>query len=230
MSTSTQILVLLGAALFTSPAFAAPPQAAPADSAQYVSAIDNPWFPLKPGTILIYNGTKDKKRADREFEVTAKTKLIAGVTCRIVEDRVNLGGNPAEKTIGYYAQDKDGNVWYFGEESQELDKKGKVTKSEGWLAGVDGATASLQMEAHPQAGDHYVHPYTNGNTEIMKLKVSVQVPYGSFNDALQIKDWNPDQADVLSHKFYLKGVGEIRDVEVKEQSEDLMLVKVKTSN
>ena len=106
MSTSTQILVLLGAALFTSPAFAAPPQAAPADSAQYVSAIDNPWFPLKPGTILIYNGTKDKKRADREFEVTAKTKLIAGVTCRIVEagsirlgDAVEILVAPVEHVI-----------------------------------------------------------------------------------------------------------------------------------
>ena len=230
MSIRSQFLAILGTALFAAPAFAAPPETAPTDPAQYASTIDNPWFPLKPGTIFVYKGTKDEKRADREFEVTAKTKLVGGVACLIAEDRVNLSGKPAEKTIGYYAQDKDGNVWYFGEESQELDKKGNVKKTEGWLTGVDGAGPSLQMEAHPQAGDHYVHPYTNGNTEIMKLKVSVQVPYGSFNDALQIKDWNPDEADVLSHKFYLKGIGEIRDVEVKEQSEDLKLVKVKTGD
>ncbi len=227
MSRRCQLLATLGIIMFGVPASAAAPEAAPSDPAQYAGVIDNPWFPMKPGTTLIYKGTKDEKRADRQFEVTAKSKVIGGVTCIVAEDRVNLSGKPAEKTIGYYAQDKDGNVWYFGEESQELDKKGNVKKSEGWLTGVDGAMPGLVMAAHPQAGDHYVHPYTNGNTEVLNLNAAVQVPYGSFKDALQIKDWNPEETDTLSHKFYLRGVGEVRDVEVKEQSEDLMLVEVK---
>lgn len=220
-------LALLAAMLSATPALAGAPATAPTQAAHYASVIDNPWYPLKPGTILIYKGTKDEKRAEREFEVTANTKTVAGVACLIAEDRVALGGRPAEKTIGYYAQDQDGNVWYFGEESQELDKKGKVTKTEGWLAGVDGATPSLIMAAHPEPGDRYIHPYTNGNTEVLTLAAKVEVPYGAFTDALQIKDWNPEETDTLSHKFYLKGVGEIRDVEVREQSEDFKLVEVK---
>ena len=84
------------------------------------------------------------------------------------------------------------------------------------------------MEANPEVGDGYTHAYSNNKTEVLKLKASVQVPYGSFKDALRIKDWNPEEPDTLSHKFYLRDVGEIRDVEVKEQSEDLKLVKIVT--
>ena len=226
MSYRFPFFVLLGTTLLSSITLAASPNAAPTDPSAYVAVIDNPYSPLKPGTTLVYKGTVDGRRADREFEVTTKTKVVDGVTCLVAEDRVNLGGKPAEKTIAYYAQDKDGNVWYFGEESQELDKKGKVTKSEGWLAGTDGAKPNLFMFAHPAVGDHFKHAYTGGNTEVLKLAASVDVPFGSFKDALQIKDWNPAEPDVLSHKFYLKGVGELRDVEVKQQSEDIKLVKV----
>lgn len=206
------------------PVFAAVPDAAPTDPAQYVSTIDNPWFPLNPGTVMVYQGHKDDRRADRQVEVTTKTKVVAGVTCLVVEDRVDLGGHPAEKTLSYYAQDRAGNVWYFGEESQELDKKGNVTKSENWQTGVDGATPNLAMSAAPEIGDHFFHPYTNSNTEVLSLTASVQVPYAAYTDALQIKEWNPDETDVLSHIFFEKGLGEVRDVDVKEHSEDLQLV------
>ena len=215
-------------AVLAGPAFAVVPDAAPTDPAQYVGAIDNPWFPLTPGTVLIYRGSKDDRRADREVEVTGKTKTVGGVNCRIVEDRVALGGRPAEKTIGYYAQDVAGNVWYFGEESQELDKKGNVIKSESWQAGVDRATPNLIMSAHPEIGDHFSHPYTNSNTEVLSLDTSVEVPYGTFGNALQIKEWNPEETAFLSHRFYLQGIGEVRDVDVKANSEDLQLVEVKT--
>ena len=226
MSNRLRLFLMLATMLLGPEAFAASPEAAPTEPSAYVGAIDNPWFPMKPGTTLVYKGIVEDRRADREFEVTTKTKVVADITCVVAEDRVNLGGKPAEKTIGYYAQDKDGNVWYFGEESQELDKKGKVTKSEGWLAGTDGATPALLMWGHPEAGDHFTHAYTGGNIEVLKLAAPVDVPYGSFKDALQIKDWNPAETDVLSHKFYLKGVGEARDVDVKGQSEDIKLVKV----
>lgn len=224
----TSLLTLAATALLAAPALAAGPAAAPTDPKDYAAAIDNPWLPLKPGTLLVYKGMKDEKKADRQFEVMGKTKVVAGITCVIAEDRVNLNGKPAEKTIGYYAEDNAGNVWYFGEESQELNAKGKVTKTEGWTAGTDGATPLLLMEAHPAVGDGFKHEYTHGATEVLKLAASVEVPYGKFDNALQIKDWNTEESDTLSHKFYLQGVGEVRDVEVKENSEDLQLVEVKT--
>ena len=228
MFTAFRFFAAALAATLALPSFAAVPDAAPTDPAQYVSTIDNPWYPLKPGTVMIYQGSKDDRRADRQVEVTAKTKVVAGVTCLVVEDRVALGGNPAEKTIAYYAQDKAGNVWYFGEESQELDKKGNVTKSESWQTGVDGATPNLIMSAQPEIGDHFFHPYTNANTEVLSLEALVEVPYGTYSAALQIKEWNPDETDILSHIFFEKGIGEVRDVDVQGHSEDLQLVDMKT--
>ena len=226
MSNRFSVIAVVGAVWLSTAASAASPKAAPESPDGYVSVIDNPYVPMKPGTTLFYKGTKDERRADREFEVLAKTKVVNGVTCVIAEDRVSLGGKPAEKTIGYYAQDKDGNVWYFGEESQELDKKGHVLKSEGWLAGTDGATPNLLMSAHPEVGDRFKHAFTGGITEVLKLAASVDVPYGAFKDALLIKDWNPAEPDTVSQKFYLSGIGEARDVDVKGQSEDIKLVKI----
>ena len=219
--------LVLATLLASTAAQAAIPDAAPTDPAQYVGTIDNPWFPLKPGTTLTYEGSKDDRRAAREFEVTTRTKTIAGVTCLVVEDRVTLGGKPAEKTIGYYAQDRAGNVWYFGEESKELDKNGKVIKSEGWLAGVDGITPNLVMAAKPAVGDHFLHPYTNTNIEVLSLGAALQVPYGSFDATLEIKEWNPREPGVLSHKFYQHGVGELEDADVKGLKDDMKLVSVK---
>ena len=228
MSRSIDLPVLLLTAALAGPAGAAAPDAAPTDPAQYAGVIDNPWFPLTPGTTLIFQGSKDDRRAAREVEVTGKTKTVGGVICLIVEDRVALGGKPAEKTIGYFAQDVAGNVWYFGEESQELDNRGNVIKSESWQTGVDGATPNLIMSAHPEIGDHFSHPYTNANTEVLSLDATVEVPYGTFSNALQIKDWNPEESDTLSQIFYLPGIGEARNINVKGSSEDLKLVEVRT--
>lgn len=219
-------LCLLALLAIPGTAHAAVPDAAPTDPGHYVSTIDNPWFPLKPGTVLHYQGSKDGLRAARDVIVTDRTKTVAGVPCLIAEDRVTLGDRPAEKTIGYYAQDTDGNVWYFGEQSQELDKTGKVIKSEGWLAGVDGITPNLIMAAHPAVGDHFLHPYTNARTQVLSLAASVQVPFGTFATTLQIKEWNPSEPDVLSHRFYQLGVGELEDVDVKGLNEDMKLVSV----
>ena len=95
MSRRCQLLATLGIIMFGVPASAAAPEAAPSDPAQYAGVIDNPWFPMKPGTTLIYKGTKDEKRADRQFEVTAKSKVIGGVTCIVAEDRVSARNDRA---------------------------------------------------------------------------------------------------------------------------------------
>ena len=192
----------------------------------WANAIDNPWFPLPPGKRLIYTGIKDGKRADREVEVTAKTKDIGGVTCVVVEDRVSLSGKSAEKTISYYAQDTIGNVWLFGEDSLTLNSEGKVVGTKSWRAGTDGAEPAFVMEAAPTVGDAFAHKYTKGNFEVLSTREPVKVPYKSFDAAVMIKEWSSEEPDVLSHKFYVQGIGEVRDVTVKGDPEELLLVKV----
>jgi hypothetical protein len=195
------------------------------DPANFATKIDNPWYPLTPGTSLTYQGTKDGRRATRVFLVTDKTKVIDGVTCVVVEDKLSLGDSPAERALAYYAQDRQGNVWIFGEDSQEIEH-GRVVKTESWQAGVDGALPSFFMESAPTMGHAFVHEYTENNFEVVSLSETVKVPYGSFADVLLTKEWSPEEPDVLTHKYYVRDIGEVRDVSVKGPLEEFVLIEV----
>ncbi len=197
------------------------------DPANFGGAIDNPWLPLTPGTVLTYKGTKDDTPATLVVTVTNKTKAVAGVDCVAVEELVSLAGKPADRTIGYYAQDKDGNVWSFGEDVQELNSKGKVTKTEGWHAGIDGASPSLVMEAVPSKGHTLVNKYTNDRSEVVSLAKPVKTPFGTYKDAVMTKEWTPDEPDVLVNKYYVRDIGTVRDVAVKGDNEEFLLVGIK---
>src|ERR1051326_3951524 len=112
--------------------------------------VDNPWFPLRPGTTYVYRGVKDGKPARDVVTVTRERKTITGVPCVVVHDRLYLGGRLEERTSDWYSQDRAGNVWYFGEDTAELDAHGHVTSTEGrWQAGRGGAEAGIYLPAHP---------------------------------------------------------------------------------
>src|SRR5437867_3486473 len=130
--------------------------------------IDNPYFPLVPGTTFVYEGTTDRSPATDLFQVTSRTKVILGVKCREILDQAYINGVLEETTLDWFAQDKDGNVWYFGEDTKELDPNGNVTSTEGsWQAGVDGAQPGIIMEAHPRVGDRYQQEFASGIAEDM---------------------------------------------------------------
>jgi hypothetical protein len=119
----------------------------------FSARVDNPWFPLTPGTTYVYTGVKDGKPARDVVTVTHRVRTIAGAPCIGVSDRLTLGGHLEERTTDWYSQNADGAVWYFGEETAELDASGRVTSTEGsWQAGVAGAKAGIYMPAHPRVG------------------------------------------------------------------------------
>ena len=196
------------------------------DPANFSSTINNPWLPLTPGTVLTYQGTKDARPATLLVTVTDRSKDIAGVTCRVVEELVSLAGAPIDRTIAYYAQDLAGNVWYFGEDVQELDTTGAVVNTEGWKTGIDGAIPSLVMEATPTQGHILVNAYTNDHSEVINLARAVNTPAGTYPDALETKEWTPDEPDMLVNKYYVQGIGLVRDVAVLGDPEEFLLVAV----
>ena len=194
--------------------------------------IDNPYFPLKPGTTRIYEGTSEGHMEHNEVAVTNQVKVILGVPCVEVHDLVLHDGKLIEETFDWYAQDQAGNVWYYGEDSREIEN-GKVVSTEGsWQAGVDGAQAGIMMEAHPQVGDSYRQEYYKGHAEDMaevyKLNDSVAVPYGSYTNALVIRERTPLEPDVVEQKHYAPGVGMVQDVTVAGGSDEIKLVNIKT--
>jgi hypothetical protein len=203
-------------------ALAAPAQARP---------IDNPWFPLPRGRTLVYHGVKDGKAAVDTETVTSRTKVIQGVPCVAVEDRLTLNGKLEELTTDWYTQDASGNVWYYGEATEELDPAGHVVSREGsWQAGVNGAHAGIFMPARPQVGSGGLQEYYKGHAEdhfrVLSLRTSVKTPYVSTSAAMLTKEWTPLEPKVLDHKYYVRGLGTVREESVKGPVETLTLVAV----
>ena len=184
------------------------------DPANFVAIIDNPFFSLTPGTTFIYESATEHD----EFFVTHNTKMILGVTCIEVHDTSTVGGQLTEDTFDWFAQDKDGNVWYFGENSRQL-VGGVIVGVEGsWTAGVDGAKPGIIMEAHPAVGDFYRQEFALGTAEdvgkVLSLSESVTVPAGSFNNCLKTKDTSPLEPDVVENKFYCPGKGDVLEIDL----------------
>src|SRR5580765_2818565 len=201
--------------------------AAPGFSAR----VDNPWFPLRPGTVYVYRGVKDGKASRDVVTVTHRVRTIDGVPCAVVRDRLYLGGKLEERTTDWYSQDRRGNVWYFGEATAELDARGRVTTTEGsWQAGRDGARAGIYMPAHPVPGRYGRQEFYRGQAEdhfeVLGLHARVQVPYLSSRRALLTKEWTPLEPDVVDHKFYVRGIGTVLEQTVRGGDERNELVSV----
>jgi hypothetical protein len=189
------------------------PYAPVIDPANFVAVVDNPYMPLKPGATFIYEGLTEKGNEHVEVSVLSDTKIIMGVACVVVLDTVTVDGQLEEQTWDWYAQDKQGNVWYFGEDSKEYNKDGSVASTKGsWEGGVDGALPGIVMQANPVVGQTYRQEYYKGQAEdwatVLSLTESISIPVGSYTDVLMTNEWaGLDTPPVYEHKYYAKGIG-----------------------
>ena len=202
------------------------------DPVNFVSNVDNKYFPLVPGTKYTYTAETDEGTERIEVFVTHLTKEVLGVTCIVVDDKVWLDDDLIEVTLDWYAQDKDGNVWYMGEDSKEYED-GKVESTEGsWEAGVDGAKPGIIMMANPLVGVVYRQEYyedeAEDKAEVLSLNESVTVPFGSYDNCLRTKDWNPLDMEAIEEKYYAPGVGVVLEVMVKGGDERVELISITT--
>ncbi len=188
----------------------------------FSARVTNPWFPLKPGTTYTYVGVKDGKPSRDVIHVTRRTITIAGAPCVVVSDRLYLAGHLQERTLDYYSQNASGDVWYFGEDTAELDEKGHVTTTEGtWRAGVDGARPGIFMPAHPRVGQTGQPEFYKGHAQDHFRVVAFLGP-----NALRTEEWTPLEPGVLDHKLYVRSVGDVFERTVKGGDELNELVRV----
>jgi hypothetical protein len=190
--------------------------------------VDNQWFPLRPGSRYVYTGTKDGKRARDVVTVTHRTRTIAGIATREVRDQLFLNGVLEERTSDWYAQDRTGNVWYFGEDTAELRTDGTVRSTEGtWRAGIKRARAGIYMPAQPRVGQSGRQEFLKGHAEdhfrVLSLHATVRTPATSSRRALLTKEWTPLEPGVVDHKLYVRGIGTAREKTVKGGTESLTL-------
>lgn len=195
----------------------------------YSARVTNSWYPLLPGSTWVYRGVKDGEPAREVMTVTHRTRTIAGAPCAVVSDLLYLSGRLEERTTDYYSQDSNGNVWYFGENTAELDKKGHVKDTSGsWLTGVHGAKAGVFMFTHPSVGRSARQEYYKGQAEdhfqVLRLDAAIKVPFITTRRALLTKEWTPLEPGVIDHKFYVRGIGTVLERTAKGPLESNELV------
>ena len=193
----------------------------------------NPYFPLRPGTVSRYRGSEDGTTYRERVVVTDRTKVVQGVTATVVSDVLRRAdGSLAEKTHDWYAPDDAGNVWYFGEATATYDEHGHVDSREGsWQAGVDGATAGTIMPASPRPTDAYRQELSWGQAEdqawIVQRDTSTTVPYGALHHVVRSFEWTRLEKGVLSLKLYAPGLGIVREKDMSGGNESFVLVSVR---
>ncbi len=187
------------------------------------ATVDNPYFPLTPGTGWVYEGTDDEGVSIRiETQVSHETRVVDGVTSAIVLDREFENNVMVEETFDWYAQDDTGNVWYVGEASAEYAGGTLVSTAGSWESGKDVAgigtlaKAGVIMWQTPHEGDVYYQEFYPGEAqdtaEIFNAATQVTMLDGNTVTALQIREWNPLDSDSdPEYKFYLSGTGLIRE-------------------
>ena len=186
------------------------------DPSSFVSTITNPYLPHIPGTLYRLRSETPDGIEINLIRITRQTKKILGVTATVVHDQVFLNGELTEDTFDWEAQDGQGNVWYFGEDSKELEN-GVVVSTEGsWQAGVDGAHPGVIMLAHPQTGQAYVQEdapdVAEDRARVLGTKAAVEVPFGHFTGCLQTQEWSLLEHGDREHKFYCPGTGLVEEV------------------
>jgi hypothetical protein len=185
--------------------------------ADFGSTIDNRWLPLVPGTVFRYS---DAGKEDIEVTVTAQKRTVMGVECLVVHDVARLAGTTRilEDTFDWFAQDRAGNVWYFGEDTTAYPEGAPPVKDGSWEAGVDGAKPGVVMPAAPKIGDHYRQEYLAGQAEdqaeVLALDEKVTVPFGTFQHCLKTKDYTDLEPGSDENKYYCPGVGNVLTVDV----------------
>jgi hypothetical protein len=202
--------------------------ASPAASG-FTSDVTNAYFPLQPGMRWVYRGIEGGVSARDVVRVSSRVDTVDGAPCAVIEDRLYRRGVLRERTTDWYTQDGAGNVWYYGEETAELDTHGRVTSREGtWRAGRDGARAGIFMPAHPRRGQSFQQEDYAGHAEdhfaVLTRRASVRVPYGDYRRrALETKEWSPLEPKVRDRKWYARGVGQLAEATVRGGTDRLQL-------
>jgi hypothetical protein len=206
--------------------------AAAVDPGDFVRYVTNPFLPFKPGTVMTYRGVKDEGRQIEHVTVLHRTKRILGVRCTVVHDVIRdpATGKLLEETEDWYARDKHGNVWYFGEATKSYEPNGHVSTEGSWEAGVNGAVPGIVMEADPHAPDAYRQEFYRNHAEdmawVLRRGGSVDVPFGHVRHILVTMEWSRLEPQVIDRKFYAKGFGIVREASATGPKETIELVAV----
>jgi hypothetical protein len=182
--------------------------------AKYTAKVDHPLVPLTTVRRTVFTGFEGDTRTRVVSRVLNKTRRVAGVRVAIVDVREFEDGELVEHTRDFYAQDRKGRVWYFGERVDDIEN-GKVVAHEGqWFAGKNGAKPGLFMPAKPTVGKVFEQERAPGVAEdrskVVAVGRNVTTAAGQFDDCIKTRDYAPLDKRT-EFKFYCAGVGLVRE-------------------
>lgn len=195
-----------------------------------MAVIDNPYFPLIPGTTFIYEGTTEDGPEYNEIKVLSETHQVMGITATVVEDTVYSDGELAEHTFDWFAQDKTGNVWYLGEVVDNYEDGQLLDHAGSWEAGVNGALPGIIMYADPAAhvGESYYQEYYPGEAEdqatLLSTGETITIAYGNYSNVVKTYEFTALEPDSKEEKYYAAGIGNIKTVDL-ETGETFALIE-----
>jgi hypothetical protein len=152
------------------------------DPADFVDGVDNPWFPLEPGSRQVYDV------ADAAGDHTLVVTVEQGPTVAGVPTTARVSRELGQRVVDWYAQDDRGNVWWFGSAGT-------------WRAGADGAEAGLVIAGTPRVGDGYRTAYAAGVVEDTAKVLSVS------DDVVDVEERSALRPGASSRLTYLRGTG-----------------------
>jgi len=219
-------VLVLGAAAGAPVRHGYEPVLSPAD---FVRSITNPYLPFPVGRTLTYRGIKDGVTQTDVVHVTSDTRVLEGITAVAVSDIATHNGKLLEKTTDWYAQDKQGNVWYLGEKTAAY-SGGHVDHSGSWLAGVHDGEPGIVMKAHPRIPDAYRQEFLRGQAEdtawIVNRGGSFKLPFRVVHNVVTSYEFTVLEPTVLDKKIYAPVLGIVMEEAALGPKETATLVSV----
>lgn len=182
----------------------------------FVKIVNNNYFPLVPNQVYYYSLETSEGTKTVAVAVLPGTREVSGVTCTVVKKVVRLNDEVVEETYDWYAQDKDGNVWYFGEDVTQFKNGEAVGKEGSFEAGVDGALPGIIMLSEPVMEMPYRQEYkfnvAEGWGKVMAKGKTITTPYGTFNNCIVTADWNGlEPGAPVKYNYYAPGIGLVKE-------------------
>ena len=186
------------------------------DRTRLVATGASRYFILDPG----YEAVLEHGAERVVVTVTGETRVVDGVTTRVIEERETHGKALVEVSRNFVARDPStGDVYYFGEDV-DIYKNGRVTGHEGgWQAGKNGARFGLFMPGSPAAGRRFYQEMAPDvaldRVRITATDATVQTPAGVFKQCVRVEETTPLEPGVKDYKLFAPGVGLVQDGSLK---------------